>query len=221
MCIMNNVFFTADLHLGHCRILNMSPNRPFAAAQDIDAHDKYIIQRWNEIADKHDSIYILGDFCLRPAAETRKILERLNGRKYLCPGNHDRSLKSLSNYFERIQQIMDVRFRPSQYPFLREEVRMVLCHYPLQEWDGMQEGVMHLHGHTHGNLADNPAIKLFDVGFDATGEVLTPLSTILKKVEVPHVRGRLNIPCIKPTCDILMLSYCELPDYHRYNDLLF
>lgn len=176
---MNNVYFTADLHFGHRRILELYHKRPFAAAQDINAHDEFLIQRWNEIADKGDDIYILGDFSLRPVAETRRILERLNGRKYLCPGNHDSSLKSLGRYFVRVQQIMEVRFKASRFPFLKEDVRMVLCHYPLLEWNGISDGVIHLHGHTHGNRSGSPTVRQYDIGIDSNREILTALSEII------------------------------------------
>lgn len=105
---MSKIFFTADLHLGHKRILEMYPDLPYAKNGDIDRHDEYIIQEWNRIVDKHDDMYILGDLSLRPADETRKILERLNGRKFLCAGNHDSTLKSLGGYFEKVEQIMTV-----------------------------------------------------------------------------------------------------------------
>jgi len=138
-----------------------------------------IIQNWNEIADNGDDIYILGDFSLRPVDETRRILERLNGRKYLCPGNHDSSLKSLGHYFERVQQIMEVRFKSSRFPFLKEDVKMVLCHYPLLEWGGINYGVIHLHGHCHGNLQNSKSLFRYDIGIDATGKILIPPSSIL------------------------------------------
>lgn len=179
---MNNVYFTADLHLGHRRILELYPNRPFAATHDIDHHDEFIIQRWNEIADKDDAIYILGDFSLRPVGETRRMLEQLNGRKYLCPGNHDSALKSLGHYFERVQQIMEVRFKATRFPFLKEDVKMVLCHYPLLEWEGINDGVIHLHGHCHGNLPDTVSPFRLDVGFDSTNQVLTSLKAIASSI---------------------------------------
>jgi len=179
---MSKIYFTADLHFGHHRILELYPNRPFAETRDIDAHDEFIIQRWNEIANKDDEIYILGDFSLRPVAETRRILERLNGRKFLCPGNHDSSLRSLGNYFVKVQQIMEVRFNASRFSFLKEDLRMVLCHYPLLEWDGINEGVIHLHGHCHGTLVNSESPFRHDVGIDSTSKILISLEEIERKL---------------------------------------
>lgn len=175
---MSKIFFTADLHLGHRHILDVYSGRPCAGRGDIAMHDEFIIRQWNESVGRHDEVYILGDFSLRPASETRRILERLNGRKYLCPGNHDSSLKSLGNYFVKVEQIMTVRFRPSRCPWLDSDISIVLCHYPLLEWDGMSQGVVHLHGHCHGMGVQSDARRL-DVGYDATGRILLPLEDVV------------------------------------------
>ena len=46
----------------------------------------------------------------------------------------------------------------------------VLCHYPLQSWNGLNKGVIHLHGHVH--LPENRKFgngKRMDVGVDGNG----------------------------------------------------
>lgn len=183
---MNNVFFTSDLHLGHVRMLELYSSRPFAKDLDINAHDEFLIQQWNETVDKHDIVYILGDFSLRPASETRQILQRLKGRKYLCPGNHDSSVKSLGNLFEKVQQIMEVTFKATRFAYLEKDIKMVLCHYPLLEWEGMREGAIHLHGHCHGALPAQSSPFRYDVGIDSTGRILTPLQTLASTLPSPH-----------------------------------
>lgn len=176
---MPNVFFTADLHCGHRKILEMYKWRPYADAGDIEAHDNALIEQWNSTVSKHDIVYILGDLSLKSTYETRKILERLNGRKYLCPGNHDSSLKGLYNkYFDKVEQIMTVKFKKSIFPFLQEDAEFVLCHYPLAEWAGMHQGVYHLHGHCHGNIRSSDSRRT-DVGIDATHRIIISLSEIV------------------------------------------
>lgn len=176
---MTNVYFTSDLHIGHQRILELYDWRPFVQERDIDAHDNKLIEMWNSVVSKRDTVYILGDMSLRSVNETRRILERLNGRKYLCPGNHDSSLKGLSNYFEKVEQIMAVKFKKEIYPFLSSDIEFVLCHYPLSEWAGMHHGVYHLHGHCHGKCETYNSHRM-DVGIDSTKRILTSLSEVLK-----------------------------------------
>jgi calcineurin-like phosphoesterase family protein len=57
----------------------------------------------------------------------------------------------------------------------------VLCHYPLQSWNGLNKGVIHLHGHVHlpphrkfGNG------KRLDVGMDGNGMDPYNISEIIK-----------------------------------------
>lgn len=180
---MSKIFFTADLHFGHKRILEMYPERPYAMDGDIDKHDEYIIQQWNQTVDKNDNVYILGDFSLRPVDETRKILEQLNGHKFLCPGNHDRSLQSLVRYFVKVQQIMAVKLKRSRCAELPEDLEVILCHYPLLEWPGMNHGVYHIHGHCHGNC-ETVDMRRIDVGIDATKRLLLSLDEVIKLLGV-------------------------------------
>jgi calcineurin-like phosphoesterase family protein len=39
-----------------------------------------------------------------------------------------------------------------------------MFHYPIEDWDRVRHGALHLHGHTHGNLANRPG--RWDVGVD-------------------------------------------------------
>jgi calcineurin-like phosphoesterase family protein len=44
-------------------------------------------------------------------------------------------------------------------------IPLVLCHYPFRTWNGMGNGAVNLHGHSHGRL--KPMKRQFDVGVDA------------------------------------------------------
>ena len=99
-------YFTSDLHFSHTSILYFHPERLEQAGltrEFLEEHktettriyDEWLIKRWNNTVNKRDSIYILGDFCLANKENTEKILNRLNGRKYLIRGNHDKSCNGL------------------------------------------------------------------------------------------------------------------------------
>ena len=50
-----------------------------------------LIENWNSRVKANDEIYILGDFLYRGSGiEANNILAKLNGRKYLIKGNHDK-----------------------------------------------------------------------------------------------------------------------------------
>lgn len=89
---MDKIFFIADTHFGDDNIRRYE-NRPFQTAESMD---QQMITRWNEAVEREDMIYVLGDF--GASGWERRLLEQLNGIKFLVKGNHD--LQTNSYYRE-------------------------------------------------------------------------------------------------------------------------
>ena len=82
------VFFTADMHFGHRAIINMQ-NRPFESVEEMD---RVLLQNYNSVVRKNDTVYILGDICHHMKVEDADVLiKKMNGKKYLIVGNHDKN----------------------------------------------------------------------------------------------------------------------------------
>jgi calcineurin-like phosphoesterase family protein len=176
-------WFTSDTHLSHPSILYFHPKRRMAAGitleelqadkkTAIEKHDEWLIDLWNKTVKKQDNIYILGDFCLGNRERTEQILKRLNGKKYLIRGNHDKSCKGLENYFEWVGDIKEVKFTHNQYPFIDpdETFAVELCHFPMVAWNRRPHGTCHLHGHCHSSLDkynDFSQELRLDIGIDS------------------------------------------------------
>lgn len=79
-------WFTADLHFGHANVIRYC-DRPFAG---VDEMNEELIRRWNARVAPDDEVWVLGDFALGPIADGLACGRRLNGRKTLVVGNHDR-----------------------------------------------------------------------------------------------------------------------------------
>jgi len=80
-------FFTADTHFGHENIVRYC-GRPFKNA---DRMDKTVIENYNAVVKKDDTCYFLGDFTMSANGEQiARWLAKLNGKKILILGNHDR-----------------------------------------------------------------------------------------------------------------------------------
>ena len=177
------VFFVSDTHFGHASILYFHPERRNAAGitleelrenkeECIRRHDEWLIKKWNKTIAKNDFVYILGDFSMANKEYTRKILEKLNGRKYLIFGNHDKSCRGLENFFQWTGDIKEVKFTHNQYPFIdeNETFAIELCHFPMFAWNRRPHGTCHCHGHTHGSITNynDESLELrVDVGFDS------------------------------------------------------
>lgn len=145
---MNNVFFTADLHLGHESIIKHS-SRPFNSVQEMD---EKIIDNWNEVVHNGDIIYVLGDMCWKNHKEYAR---RLNGQINLAPGNHDK-MSQIGKHINILKPIHEIKLRGS-YP-------VVLCHFAMRTWNKSHFNSWHLYGHSHGGLEGLG--KSMDVGID-------------------------------------------------------
>jgi len=80
------IYFTADQHFHHDPIIQMC-NRPYKNGHHMH---KDIIRKYNELITDSDTVYIIGDISYSKDKEPiRRIVDKLNGQKYLILGNHD------------------------------------------------------------------------------------------------------------------------------------
>lgn len=171
--INHNIWFTSDLHIGHKNIIKHCPQRAIEGGfdpEDIVAHDRWIIEKWNNTVKKQDIVYINGDFIIQSRDYAVRILSQLKGKKHLILGNHDKACQNLDNFFESITQIKEVRFKKENFDFLEEDFDIVLCHYPMMTWNKKPYGASMVHGHCHNRLTEvnNESKELrVDVGWDS------------------------------------------------------
>ena len=141
-------WFTADTHFGHANILKHC-NRPFGSVDEMDAA---LIANWNARVALDDDIWCLGDFC-RGAPD--RYGSRLNGRKHLITGNHDKHAVRAWDGWTSVQPYTELKL---------DGARLILFHYPIAEWAGFFHGNLHLYGHVHGSR--EATHQSCDVGVD-------------------------------------------------------
>lgn len=157
---MQNIWFTSDTHFSHKNVLKHCKGRlkSFDIDETLDnkekvrLNDEAVIKRWNNKVKKTDIVYIIGDFSFASPDDTKKILGKLNGKKFLITGNHDKSSEHLNGYFEQIVQIKEIIFKRKNYDFLEEDFSVICCHYPMVTWNRKHYGSVNIHGHCHGNI---------------------------------------------------------------------
>lgn len=151
---MSNIWFTADTHFGHRRIMDFCPNsRPFKDEKEMNYK---LIERWNQLVNPHDIVYHLGDVSFEKADITTRLIKQLNGHIHLIKGNHDKWLnKDNAQLFESIGHYKKIKMG---------DTRVIMFHYPIARWDQGHYGSYHLYGHEHGNYELEG--KALDVGID-------------------------------------------------------
>lgn len=167
-------FYISDLHLFDKSII-ASASRPHKSLKEMHTD---ISVRWNKKVSKKDTVYILGDISsTNNAYETKeliRLLKQLNGKKVLIVGNHDRKILNNRNFrgcFERIHEYLRVT---------DNKKKVVLFHFPIEDWESNKKGAIHLHGHIHKK--DMPVIKnRYHVGCDVQRFTPLTLSEIINK----------------------------------------
>jgi calcineurin-like phosphoesterase family protein len=148
--------FIADTHFNHKNIIKYC-NRPFKSEEEMN---ETMIRNWNYKVTPQDTVYILGDFGF---GDLEPILKRLNGKKILILGSHDKDTVKYAQYFSKITSLLEMR---------EAGQKIVLCHYAMRVWSKSHYNSWHLYGHSHGKL--KPYGKSWDVGVDKNN--FTPLS---------------------------------------------
>lgn len=152
-----NIFFSADLHLGHANIVKYC-RRPFGSAEEMN---EALLDNFNSVIRPGDSLYIVGDLCWSgfDAAAWLKLLK--TKELHLILGNHD-----CNGEGKPLKHIPVEMFRSvGHFKRITPEGRQVfMCHYPMVSWRNRSHGAYHLYGHVHGNYTS--PVRALDVGVD-------------------------------------------------------
>lgn len=186
----NQLFFVSDLHFFHKKIIEFT-GRPTT----LENLNNWIIQQCNSvIPNKHSTVLHLGDMFFGCTNEQAvEILSQLNGDWWFILGNHDNPSK-LETVINTVNKIKGTNHRclgwyhkllVKQEPKVKGEKwykkLLILCHFPIEDWDSKHYGSAMIHGHVHGGSSDHDGKGLskipnrFDVGID-NSHTFTPFS---------------------------------------------
>jgi calcineurin-like phosphoesterase family protein len=131
--------------------------------QSVEEMNELLIQQHNSVVKKGDTVYFTGDFSFGNKEQTEEILKQLNGEIHIVLGNHDTILRKnydLRKYFASTSDYKRVHIG---------EDKIMLMHFPIEDWDMKDRGSMHLHGHLHGS-GTNILKNRMDIGIDTRKE---------------------------------------------------
>lgn len=179
------IYFTSDLHFWHQNVIRYC-NRPYKTVEEMNED---MVNKWNSIVKPEDDVYVLGDFSL--AFRPVEIYSfRLNGNKYLVPGNHDMN----HSYHKRSRKLENrekwhQKYKDYGWNILPEQTTLEvpglatfnLCHHPYAapsneayddkyaKWRPIDDGRILLCGHIHEKWKTNKSSKgtlMINVGVD-------------------------------------------------------
>lgn len=139
--------------------------------------NEFIVSNINKYVKEDDILYHLGDWSFGGIENIWKFRKLINCKNiYLVPGNHDHHIKSnkilpncIIRTFNLNSKDVFTEVLPELTKITIDKKEVILCHFSLEEWENMDRGSIHLHGHSHHtkDYTDlNMYTKRMDVGMD-------------------------------------------------------
>ncbi|HED05873.1 MAG TPA: hypothetical protein ENI61_04220, partial [Ignavibacteria bacterium] len=141
MKVKTNTFVISDNHFRHWNI-NKYCNRGFSDLSDMES---YMIWKWNQTIPPYGKVIILGDLAMTQGKceEVKNVFTKLNGKKLLVIGNHDR--KSHFWYTEN-----GIDFICDSFTWYWNKKRILFIHNPGKvKAEDVKYYDYILHGHKH------------------------------------------------------------------------
>jgi len=194
-----NVFITSDCHFSHknlCRGVTgwrtTDGKVPVSSTRDfptLDLMNDMIVNNINSKVGQDDTLIMLGDIAFGGFENITIFLDRLICKNiHLVLGNHDHHISNnrggIQDMFLSVQNYLEANINGENF---------VLSHYPFASWNGLNKGVIHLHGHVHLSAQNKWGNgKRLDVGMDGNNYHPYSLSEIVHMMDRRKIGSDLN-----------------------------
>lgn len=171
-----NVYLMSDPHYGHlnlCRgVSSWTDKTGTRDFPTVESMNHAIVKSINDNVGPYDTLICLGDWSFGGINNIYTFWSRLIcNNLYLVPGNHDHHIKAdkilpNSEHEQRPSDLFIIL--PELFKFNQGKDTFILCHYPLEQWEDMDKGSIHIHGHMHHGLDEseiNRKYRRIDVGW--------------------------------------------------------
>ena len=168
-----DVWVTSDTHYNHANICRGTtswrkpdgsiPIKETRDFKNLDLMNDTIVNNINSIVKEDDILIHLGDWSFGGFESIQKFRDRVICKNiHLIFGNNDHHIE---NNRDEVQELFT---SVSHYNTLKiGKIEIQLMHYPIDSWNNLSKGAMHLHGHCH--LPNDKRLgkgKRIDAGID-------------------------------------------------------
>ena len=183
----------------------------------IEEMNDAIVNAINSRVGEDDILYHLGDWSFGGWKNIYEFRKRIKCKNiHLILGNHDEHIQKdkffphlVKDKYGLISEIEDTlkhrelgmlkhQFDVTARDFFTSvskletitigKIKLVLCHFPLEEWELMDSGSLHLHGHCHGSLETSP-FRMEDVGLDAQNFNVLSSDEVIEMLKQRPIKG--------------------------------
>ena len=176
------LFFTSDTHYSHSNICRATTR--WAGSENLtrdfkslDHMNDTLANNINEMVGENDVLIHLGDWSFGGFEQIEEFRNRIVCKNvHLVYGNHDHHIRNnrdnIKDMFLSVSDYLQVTIDGADF---------VMTHYPFESWNGLNKGVIHLHGHVHLPASKKWGKgKRLDVGVDGNNLYPIDMSEVLK-----------------------------------------
>lgn len=169
---MHEKWFISDTHFFHANILKFTDdeNKVIRDFSDVTEMNEKMVSCWNSVVNTNDYVYHLGDVTFRYDWSFNELMSRLNGRKRLILGNHDK-LKGtdLMKWFEKVELWKGFK-----------EFDFTATHIPAR-LESLRDGTFNVHGHIHQRKS--PTYRHINVSVEVRDYTPVHIETLAKEIK--------------------------------------
>jgi calcineurin-like phosphoesterase family protein len=202
-----NIWFTSDTHYDHSNICRattkwIDADHITRDYKSLDHMNDHLVEQINQNVKQDDILFHLGDFSFGGLNNVIQFRNRIVCNNiHLVLGNHDQHIakdqNNLKRLFSSVQEYLELDLRMYDDPIKQTKLVMkqdfVLMHYPIQSWNLMNHGSIHLHGHVHLPIYQRLGKgKMMDVGVE--GNNMKPISITEVMQIMAHQPIASNLP---------------------------
>jgi calcineurin-like phosphoesterase family protein len=118
---------------------------PLPEENGLHTMHEYMVEKWNSVVKPQDYVYHLGDVTFQYHAAFNALMRRLNGKKRLIIGNHDKIWNPA----------LIIAFEKAEYWKGFKEGNFTATHIPMR-LDSLRDGAFNVHAHIHQNKMSDP-----------------------------------------------------------------
>lgn len=198
------LFFTSDTHYNHANICSATTkwvpaNRNTRQFDSLEAMNDALVNNINEVVGENDILIHLGDWSFGGFDAIAEFRDRITCKNiHLVYGNHDhhqmKNKHDIQSLYASCHDYLFLNVRRPGEGGRMDKYNFVCMHFPIASWNGMNDGVIHLHGHVHlpphQRVADG---KAMDVGVEGNGLYPISLDEVLDIMKNQPIK-KLSLP---------------------------
>lgn len=185
---MSNIYLYSDPHFCHANVIKFC-ERPF---RDVQHMNEEMIRLYNSVVGPDDICIWVGDCFWKAGKSSKEIMSRLNGKKILVLGNHDKGMEGMMNmgfdwacYEMKLHiagEVVQIKHYPFRPPWWKRVWNKLLGRKTKYlERRPVNRGQWLIHGHTHS--PEKFRGKAIHVGVDAWKYKPVSINVIAKYIK--------------------------------------